>query len=399
MQSAPLPDNETERLQWLSELDILDTLEEQSYDDLTALAAQICRTPIALVSLVDKKRQWFKSHFGLAARETPREYAFCAHAILQKEPFVVPNADRDPRFRDNPLVTDEPHVKFYAGVPLVLAGTFPLGTLCIIDHQPRRFTARQRQALEALGRQVTAQLELRLKIKQLEQLDRAKDEFISLVSHELRTPLTAISGALTLLSSGSLAELQPAVQRMVDIAHRNGSRLLAIVNDMLDVAKMKAGRMSLQRKALDLGQVVRRAAELNGPYCAGFGCTIETRVPAQKVLVMGDEQRLSQVLANFMSNAAKFTQPGDTIAAALSTDGQHAKVEVIDHGPGVPPERQSELFKDFSQLSMSSNAKMPGTGLGLSICRRLIDLHGGEIGVESIPNVRTAFFFTLPIIG
>jgi GAF domain-containing protein len=158
---APVPDNEARRLAALSEYHILDTGNEQSYDDITALAAHICRVPIIMISLVDEVRQWFKSRVGITQRQTPRETAFCAHAILQHEPFVVRDAKIDRRFANNPLVTGDPHIRFYAGFPLVNPEGLALGTLCVIDRKPRRLSARQENAMQALVRQVMALLELR----------------------------------------------------------------------------------------------------------------------------------------------------------------------------------------------------------------------------------------------
>lgn len=166
MQILPLLDNEEERLRALERLDILDTLEEQDYDDLTFLAAQLCDTPIALISLVDDKRQWFKSHHGLDVRETPRDFAFCAHAIHGDELFIIEDSDNDERFYDNPLVTSKPHVKFYAGMPLYIDNKYPIGTLCVVDDHARKLSEKEKKALEALSRQAVNQLELRLKVKQ-----------------------------------------------------------------------------------------------------------------------------------------------------------------------------------------------------------------------------------------
>ena len=158
---ALIPTDEAERLDALKEYHILDTETEQSYDDITALAAHICKVPVAMISLVDEVRQWFKSKLGTDQQQTPRAVAFCAHAILQNGPFIVRDTAKDPRFANNSLVTGEPHIRFYAGVPLVNPQGLALGTLCVIDHQPRRLSVTQRKALEALSRQVMALLELR----------------------------------------------------------------------------------------------------------------------------------------------------------------------------------------------------------------------------------------------
>src|ERR1035437_2971497 len=158
---AALPSNEAERLAALQGDHILDTETEQSYDDITALAAHICKVPIAMISLVDEVRQWFKSRLGVEQQQTPREVAFCAHAILQNGPFIVRDATKDRRLADSALVTGEPHIRFYAGFPLINPEGLALGTLCVIDRQPRQLSAEQLKTMQALSRQVMALLELR----------------------------------------------------------------------------------------------------------------------------------------------------------------------------------------------------------------------------------------------
>ncbi len=159
--TAPSPSNEVERLAALKEYHILDTETEQSYDDITILAAHICKVPIAMISLVDEARQWFKSRVGVEQQQTSREAAFCAHAILRNEPLIVRDATKDRRLADSALVSGEPHIRFYAGIPLINPEGLALGTLCVVDRQPRRLSTAQKKALQALSRQVMVLLELR----------------------------------------------------------------------------------------------------------------------------------------------------------------------------------------------------------------------------------------------
>ena len=159
-------ESEQQRLAALQQLMVLDTSDEQAYDDITRMAADLCRTPIALISLIDSDRQWFKSRVGLAATETPREHAFCAHSIKSPGvPTVVPDALDDPRFATNPLVTGDPNIRFYAGAPLVTTAGEAIGTLCVIDTQPREIAPEALEQLEFMARQVVNMMEQRVRAK------------------------------------------------------------------------------------------------------------------------------------------------------------------------------------------------------------------------------------------
>ncbi len=166
--SAATPDNEKKRLKVLWQYEVLDTVPEELFDDLTELAARICEAPIALISLVDEKRQWFKSKVGTTVKETSRDVSFCAHAIRQSGLFIVPDATQDARFANNPLVVSDPKIRFYAGAPLITPDGYALGTLCVIDKVPRELRPDQKQALSILARHVVSQLELRRRSRELQ---------------------------------------------------------------------------------------------------------------------------------------------------------------------------------------------------------------------------------------
>jgi len=199
MATYPVPANEAERLRTLRAYKILDTKPEEYFDELTRLAALICGVPISLISLIDTDRQWFKSKFGLDVRETPRAQAFCTHAIMQPELFVVPDATKDERFANNPLVTGDLNIKFYAGEPLAARDGHVLGTLCVIDHVPHTLTDAQKEALKIVGRLVIANFELRRDLQ------------------ELRDALASPDGAKN-PSSESMPNLEEIISRLQGVA-------------------------------------------------------------------------------------------------------------------------------------------------------------------------------------
>ena len=327
MKAPIIPPDEKQRLRALEAYQILDTLPEQVYDDLTALAAYICQTPIALVSLVDQDRQWFKSMVGLDASETPRDISFCGHVVADQEMLIVSDAYRDERFADNPLVTNAPQIRFYAGAPLITPDQFYLGTLCVIDTKPREITDEERGLLEALARQVVSQLELRLKMKHLEstqaelreavqaekEASEAKSLFLANMSHELRTPLNAIIGYSEMLQEEVEESGQDSMADDLSKIRRSGEHLLCLINDILDLSKIEAGKLTFQYERLDIRTLVAETAPLVEPMMAKNDNVFELHIPEDIGVLAGDRSRIRQCLLNLLSNAAKFTERGKVI--------------------------------------------------------------------------------------
>lgn len=229
MTASPIPANEEARLAALQRYEILDTDPEQALDEVVQLAATICGTPIALLSLIDSSRQWFKARVGLTVMETPRDLSFCAHTIQSEDDvFIVADALHDPRFAANPMVIGDPHVRFYAGAPLTTPDGLKLGTLCVIDSRPRELDRVQRDALGALARQAMVQLELRRHVGRTD-----------LITHNLRTPLTSIRGSIGLLASGTMCDLTPEARELLLVAERNSVRLMALIDEFLEFDRLK----------------------------------------------------------------------------------------------------------------------------------------------------------------
>ena len=396
MKSAQIPHNEDERLAELLSYDVLDTEAEQLFDDLTALASQICDTPIALISLIDPDRQWFKSRVGLDAQETPREIAFCTHAILQQEVFEVPNATKDPRFHDNPLVTGSPDIRFYAGAPLVTPSGHAIGTLCAIDNKPRTLSQEQRASLQTLSKSVVAHLELRRKNRELERTSQFKSDFLSYISHEIRTPLNAINTFSHLLEAeAKKLSLPHAFTTPLSHVTKSGERLLEIVNSVLDIKQIEAGKMRVMARPVNsydffthLFSLTKiRAQDAN--IC--FTSLIDDSVPPT---LFFDDTKFGQVALNILSNAIKFTNKGKAVKAQVKFRKGRIVFSVVDEGIGISDVDLKRLFTPFER--MDNAQQIEGTGLGLNISQRLLKLMDGTIKVSSKLNTGTRISVTLP---
>jgi anti-sigma regulatory factor (Ser/Thr protein kinase) len=243
---------EQARLAALRDYRILDTVPEKGFDDLALIASQLCETPMALITLVDAERQWFKARVGVDIDETPRDIAFCAHAILEPGLFVVEDTTRDPRFSANPFVTSDPKVRFYAGAPFYSRDELPLGTLCIIDQQPRRLSREQRDALEALSRQVQAQLELRRNLTELKDALYARDG-AERVQQRLMVELQRAFDDTKRLSG--LLPISSACKFSITIAAHIGA-ITPVVDGVLEVARQM---QSAQGREFEIETAVREA--------------------------------------------------------------------------------------------------------------------------------------------
>ena len=406
---APPPPNEAARLNALRALDILDTAPEREYDDFVALASRICGMPTALIGLIDETRQWYKSKLGITATECPRDLTFCSHALLMDPPGLmeVPDARDDMRFHDNPAVTAEEGVRFYAGAPLLSQDRHVLGTLCVIDSKPGKLTSEQREALSALARQVSALMELRLARKELEarnreleRLNTENNQFVGMAAHDLRNPLQVIDGYGKLLLAGVTGPLTDGQRTALEAVTRNCGFMLHLVNELLSITKVNAGALELDRTAVNLAALCARAVELNSLLAEPKNIRLDLQVEDDLPVVYADAFKLEQVLNNLLHNAIKFSHPGTTTTVTVGRTppgtASGVRVAVRDEGQGIPAEDQARLFTPFARLSVKATAGEASTGLGLAIVKRIVEGHGGRLTVDSRPGEGSTFAFTLP---
>ncbi|KCW98934.1 histidine kinase, partial [Xanthomonas arboricola pv. pruni] len=297
---AAKPPSEALRLQALRSYGILDTPREAAFEDITRLASIICQTPIALISLVDAERQWFKSELGMGERETPLFKSMCAHALLDSDVLVVPDTREDIRFARNPLVTGEAPLHFYAGAVLKTSEGLPLGTVCVLDRQPRQLSAEQVDALRALARQTMAQLELRRALQVAEESDRYRSRLMAIAGHDLKTPLRTAAYAIDKMRRHANVDSVPTL-----VTARDAINLVARNLDELATLAAASETATPDLQPLALEDVLHSVLGV-WRQPAIDKCLALRHVPTS-LRVRSHPTLLTTLLGNLIGNAVKYT--------------------------------------------------------------------------------------------
>ncbi|WP_394674793.1 ATP-binding protein [uncultured Chryseobacterium sp.] len=554
-----MPSDELQRIQALHSYGILDTPYENDFDDLTELASVICQTPVALISLVDQNRQWFKSNKGLEVRETDRAHSFCAHAILKPEHMmVVENARADVRFKDNILVTGKTNIVFYAGMPLIDSHGNALGTLCVIDHCERQLNESQVKSLKILSKTVMEKLELRRQLAALSQekkndnpqpvhlehndtapnhnrltkraidqmndanariiqneqhlrlaveaanlgtfmlnistghletsaycneifgldenecltinelwnmleedrvriqkalsesissdcmfdeefrivnradhkirwikvvgkvlntetekgntfcgtvsditewkkIERKKGDFINLASHELKSPLTSIK-AFTQLLQRKLKDCEDSnISHLIRRSESQVRRMENLVDGFLNFSKLDNGLLTLNKMPFDFKNFVSEM--IADHYTLNVNNHGFELITDAETVLPADKNKIQLVITNLIENAIKYAPSGTPIQVRISSDHNEVKFEIIDQGPGIAEQDALKIFDRFYRVQNTDTKQIAGFGIGLYVCKEIIELHQGNIGVESTLGEGSRFWFTLPKHG
>lgn len=384
----PLASNEQSRLRALRSYGILDTPTEGAFDDITRIAALICDAPIAVVNFIDEGRQWFKSEIGLGVRETPLAPSICAHAILQLDLFVVADTTQDDRFRDNPLVTGDPKLRFYAGAPLLTADGLPLGTVCILDTRPRELSEQQRQALRALARQAMAQLELRKALRIAESSAQYRQQILAIVGHDLKSPLRSGSYAVSRAARG--VEAGSEIDKRLQDAAKAFATIDAEFNTLVALATVDDAHALPHPSAFALAELLEPLAATWSAAASRKGVVLT--VGACPFEVLSQRELLGTILGNLLSNAVKYTQHGE-VRIDCARDGDEVVISIVDTGIGIDASRIDRLFEAFQQADSAAE----GLGLGMWIISRTARMLGHRVAVQSTPGQGSRFSVAVPL--
>jgi signal transduction histidine kinase len=386
-------DDEDARLAALHSYGVLDGPRPVALDELTRLAASIFDAPMSAVSLVDRERQWFAGKTGIADTETSLDVSFCARVVADRRQLVVPDASVHAHFHSYSNVVGDPHIRFYAGSPLVDEDGHALGALCVIDDRPGDLGPRQREALDTLAAQAVGHLSLlrnQLLLTELgDELARAtqrEEDLIATVSHELRTPVAAIQGYLELLAEEK--ELA-GYSRLVEPIQRNGERLIRMVDHLLTGTRPAHAPTEVHRTQVDLAIIVEAGWRACRALAEQRGVALTAAPPPARVTIRADVTQLTHAVQQLVRNAILFTPAGGDVTVSVQ-GGPAPAVEVTDTGVGVPADELPYVFQRFYRGRHARQQAVPGVGLGLHIARQVAAAHGGNVTLSSAGPGTTA---------
>jgi signal transduction histidine kinase len=436
LDAAAARNRELERLRHLAATLLAGTDPSRLIDEVAAAAAELLEAEAASVTLLVEEGRFLRVAAatgplaGVLGALVPVDYSIIGWVVTNDAPLLSDDLQADQRYYSVPGSTVP--IRTAAMVPLRSAGVV-IGTVSVYNRRDgRQFQDQDLHLLQTLGDQVVVGLDraavldesrrneraLAAKNVELQRATRLKSEFLANMSHELRTPLNAIIGFSDLMLEGGAGEISEQQRDFLDSVVRNGRHLLALINSILDLSKIEAGRMSLTLARTDIREAVTGAVSDTASLRAAKRQDCVVSLDDAPLVALADRIRVRQILFNLLSNASKFTPEGGRIEltavrtrAPLTVPSRHAGderteqtqdvvwVAVADSGIGIAPEDMKKLFQEFSQVEASASRQAQGTGLGLALSKTFVELHGGRIGAESIPTRGSTFWFILPIEG
>ena len=435
----PVAVEDAERISKLKKYQVLNNNEEPAFARLTELAKLFFNMPVVAITFMDEETQYLKSLHGLdGICTTSRKVAICNYTVLSDEVLVLPDLTEDSRFSQNPLVTEAPYLRFYAGAPIIMqedGKTYRLGSLCLMDMQAHHdFTEKDADILAQFAAMAADALKLQDQQRHAKHANEMKSEFLANMSHEIRTPMNGIIGMVEMLAETKLSAEQ---QEYVDNIKVSNEHLLAIINGILDLSKVESGKMTIDSIPMNISSLCNEVVSLFAVKARQRGLTLDYHyTEALSPYIKGDPVRIKQIMVNLVNNAIKFTREGGRVtidvkhmennpyedkygnhksicshelqveqASHYNTDDRGSVnhqdmtlcIEVTDTGVGIKPESLEAIFDAYDQANKSTHRLYGGTGLGLSVCKSLVELMGGYIEVYSAVGIGTTFTVLLPL--
>ena len=408
MITPPIPANEEARLRDLYAYNILDSEPEQDFTDLVELASYICNTPISLISLIDRNRQWFKARLGISDSEMSRQIAICGYTIMGKGPFIVPDASKDARFADFSTVAGDPHVRFYAGVPLVTPAGYSIGSLCVIDDKPRSLDDKQLKALHTIANQVIKLMEERsgamrhkerarlekIQNTELEKLMQTQRRILTILGHDARAPLYAINQMLKLTARGKVSKDE--LQSNIEVITNQLGATLIMIEDLLSWGKSHLkSEQHPDKRVYPVADIVDEVFNVLSNNAQLKGVSLSNQVDRETECPIPITM-MSFMIRNLLNNAIKFTDNGSITVTSLQ-DGKYLNLTVTDTGKGMSPTQVNHLNNRHS--GGTSDDELHDSGIGIMMIQEFMLQLGGTISFISSPGAGTAATLRVPAMS
>lgn len=387
-----LKKKENLRIDTLRKYDLLDSPPDRIFDEYTKLAAQLLHVPIAVISMVDTDRIWFKSNYGLEISQVKRDSGLCASVIMFPDFYEVQNAMEDVRTVAHPWVCGKLGLRFFAAYPLEARNGYNLGSIFVIDKAPRTLTESEKDILKSLRNMVMEQIELRHSTRNV-LLNHT--EMLGLFAHDLKNPLATINMAADIIQKKTTDP--KIVAKMCEHIIQSGKNSLRIIDELLASSQLDSGEFKLQLSKFSMGKLLKEVVESNNIMADKKGQGIELDIEPS-IYIKADRGKMGEIMDNLINNAIKYSNENKQIKISLQTGTGKFRIEIKDNGPGLTEMDKKNLFKRFSKLSAQPTGNEISTGLGLYIAKLLVLAHKGHIWAESDgKNKGSSFIMEFPM--
>lgn len=394
MHKFSAPKDEKSRLSVLESYDLMDSGQDKDYDAIARIASAVCGIPISLITFIDEKRQYFKSHIGTDFTENLRELSFCTHAIASSEDImIVQDATKDKRFANNPMVTGPTKLVFYAGVPLINEDGYALGTICVLDQKRHELSEEQVAALKSLAKQVVDKIELKRKIEALEMTNQELSnsnvliqKFASMAAHDIKNPLTSILLTSQLLRVAAEKTSNERSLKLIDVNISSTKNLLTLVEEMLEYSKSPSLLIARKQTFTTRGLFDRMKNLVMVPE--NFTVNFQSQITE----IFHSVIAMEQILLNLLTNAIRYNDKVEgIITATITEETDFYLLEVADNGIGIPAEYHGQIFSSNFTLNHTDRFENKGTGIGLSTVKELVSALKGHIALQSAVGEGSVF--------